>query len=758
MQNNDPQPDSGPDEPAGAASGARQPVDIIVPVYRGLASTRACLESVLAANCQTPWRLVVINDASPEAELRAWLRAFAATDARVALLENRANLGFVGTVNRGMRLSAQRDVLLLNSDTEVAPGWLDRLRAAAYSDEKVASVTPFSNNATICSYPRFCQDNALPDGWDTARLDALFARVGAGQVLDLPTGVGFCMYIRRAALDEIGLFDEASFGAGYGEENDFCMRAQAAGWRNLHALDVFVHHSGGVSFGDSKSKRERAAMDTLRGLHRSYEARVLRFLRDDPARLMRTKADVARIRENNLPVILAVSHDREGGTARHIIELATHLRQKAQFLVLRPAAGGRVRLQLASEKEGFELVFKLPDEGDALVAVLRGLKTRHVHFHHLLGHQRLVTQLPELLRVRYDFTVHDYYTWCMRTSLTGPDGGYCGEDGSGQCLQCQRRNPVAHHESIADWRRRHVHLLNAARHVLAPSLDTLERLRKIAPDARLRWVPHTDVDLAHGLPVPAPAPLANDRPLRVAVIGALSAIKGADLLEQVAVAARRRGAPVTFHLLGQAYRALKVVPRANLMVHGRYAEPELPALLDHLKPDLVWFPAQWPETYSYTLSACLQNGWPVVAPDIGAFAQRLSGRRWSWICPWHQDADEWLAFFMHLRASHFQTGESPPPVAHAATDKAVPPELRMVPSPEWYADEYLVGLPATAAMAPSADLLAAGLPRRHTDFRTRARGQALDTLVHLRNTRVLATVARAIPPHWQTRVKNWLRR
>jgi GT2 family glycosyltransferase len=152
-----------------------------------------------------------------------------------------------------MALSDSNDVLLLNSDTEVANDWLDRIRAPPMATAKVASVTPFSNNATICSYPRFCSDNACPPATDTARLDALCAQTNPGAVVDVPTGVGFCMYIRRDCLAQVGLFDTENFGKGYGEENDFCQRAAKAGWRNLHLLDTFVLHTGGVSFGDSKT-------------------------------------------------------------------------------------------------------------------------------------------------------------------------------------------------------------------------------------------------------------------------------------------------------------------------------------------------------------------------------------------------------------------------------------------------------------------------------------------------------------------------
>ncbi len=736
------------------------PVDVIVPVYRGLDDTRRCVQSVLAAQCQTPWRLILINDASPEPEVTDWLRAIAPTDERITLLENEHNLGFVGTVNRGMALSGEHDVLLLNSDTEVAGDWLDRIRAAAYGDQKVASVTPFSNNATICSYPRFCQDNDLPDGWDTARLDALFARTNPGQVVDVPTGVGFCMYIRRAALAEVGLFDVENFGKGYGEENDFCIRAARAGWRNLHLLDTFVRHFGGVSFGDSKSPRERAAMDTLRRLHPRYEAEVLAFVRDDPARLARTMVDVARITDGGRPAILAVLHDRQGGTERHVHELAALLHDRAQFVVLRPLPGQRVSLRLPDPGDAFELVFSLADEYDALLALLRQLGVCHVHYHHLLGHGKPVMQLPQRLGVGYDFTAHDYFSICPQISLTRRDNRYCGEEGVQQCNDCLVQSPAPGGLDILSWRARHTEFLNGARFVMGPARDVLLRLASHVPGAALRLVPHTDIDPAAPLPAPNPPPLAGDRPLKVVVIGALSTIKGADLLEDVAIAARRQGAPVEFHLIGYGYRALKTQPHAHLTVHGRYDEKDLPDLLHWLQPDVVWFPALWPETYSYTLSACLLGGWPVVAPDIGAFAERLQGRRWTWVQPWDTPAADWLAFFTDIRQRHFATGQSPAPVfTIVPTDGHVPPA---VVSHDWYRSDYLRQLPSAGASAtlPDRATLAAHLPGpgEGTLAAAGGGGPLVAALARLRSLPVLSGVARAVPAHWQRRVKNWLQR
>ncbi len=265
-------------------------IDIVVPVYLNLEVTRQCIESVLRTPQRPAWRLVLVNDATPEPEVAQWLRDLAAVrPGDVLLLENAENLGYSGTVNRGIEASDAHDVVLLNSDAEVANDWLARLQAAAYTDLRVGTVTPFSNNATICSWPRFCEANLLPAGWDVGGLDREFATRNAGQHLDIPTAVGFCMYIRRDCVQEIGLFDMDLFGKGYGEENDFCMRAADAGWRNLHALDVFVAHIGGVSFGASKPVREQEAMVKLRTLYPDYEPLVHDYIRRDPAAAARER-------------------------------------------------------------------------------------------------------------------------------------------------------------------------------------------------------------------------------------------------------------------------------------------------------------------------------------------------------------------------------------------------------------------------------------------------------------------------------------
>jgi len=668
-------------------------VDVIVPVYRGLPDTRRCLDSVLNASTSVPFQLIVINDASPEPELSAWLRDLAAREPRITLLENPENLGFVGTVNRGMALNPSHDVLLLNSDTEVAGDWLDRLYRAAYRHADTGSVTPLSNNATICSYPRFCENNALPAGLDTAGLDQLCAAANPGASIDIPTAVGFCMYIRRDCLQQTGLFDVEHFGKGYGEENDFCMRARAHGWRHQLALDTFVLHTGGVSFGDSKTPREQAAYETLKQLHPEYDPLVQAHLRENPGQAARHAIDKARIRQSTEPRILMVMHNVGGGTQRHVHELAAYLkaRRKAVVLGLTPLPDYYLRLQWLDSDEGYQEEFHWPTESDKVVALLRELGVCHIHYHHLLGVSPELMRLPQRLGVAYDFTAHDYYTACPQITLTSADYTYCGEKGLAQCTSCLQQRPASTQESIEDWRLRHRLFLQQARYVLAPSRDTARRLMRYFPAANIRYVPHLDIAEPQALPRPRGHALSSKAHLRVFVLGAVSAIKGGNLLEAVALEAARTNAPIEFHLLGYPHRQMRTQPHASLTIHGPYDEEQLPLLLQRLQPDLVWFPALWPETYSYTLSACLQAGLPVVAPDIGAFSERLSERPWTWLRPWNTSVDAWLSLFLDIRAHHYQHCEEPIPAPTATASEL---DARL---PSWsYDHDYLTNAVAAA--------------------------------------------------------------
>ncbi|GGY66354.1 glycosyltransferase family 2 protein [Pseudoduganella albidiflava] len=266
------------------ADATEQPrsVSIVIPVYRELALVQACLNSVLASLKEnaTPARVVVVDDASPEPAVSAWLDKQAAAG-RITLLRNACNLGFIETTNRGMREFPDHDVLLLNADTQVHGDWIDRLSRALYAQPGIAAVTPWTNNGEISSFPAMSQAAPAPDQRELAALDDAAAATAAADV-ELPSCCGFTMLIRRTVLDTVGMLDGTALVRGYGEEVDWCMRARAAGWRHLHVPRVFVAHAGTVSFRAEKTLRVAQNRSVVEARYPTYYAEHTAFRRDDP--------------------------------------------------------------------------------------------------------------------------------------------------------------------------------------------------------------------------------------------------------------------------------------------------------------------------------------------------------------------------------------------------------------------------------------------------------------------------------------------
>ncbi|UXI67956.1 glycosyltransferase family 2 protein [Tahibacter amnicola] len=248
-------------------------VAIVVPVYNAPEAVRACLDSVLE-HTVGPARLIVIDDASPDPAIAPLLEAYRHR-AGVTILRNATNLGFTATANRGITEAGRADVVLLNADAEVAAHWLCGLRRACYTRSDTASATAVSDNAGAFSVPELECENPFPEGWqfvDAAR--ALWQSAGTAYP-ELPTGNGFCLYLRRSALDAVGLLDAEAFPQGYGEENDWCQRAEAAGWRHVIAGNVLVRHARSQSFGHERRRLlGEAGMRVLRERWPHYEAAV----------------------------------------------------------------------------------------------------------------------------------------------------------------------------------------------------------------------------------------------------------------------------------------------------------------------------------------------------------------------------------------------------------------------------------------------------------------------------------------------------
>jgi GT2 family glycosyltransferase len=259
---------------------------IVVPVYNGVEDIARCLASLAR------WRpagasIVLVDDASSDPRIAPALAAFALSHPEARVVTCEANRGFVAAANRGAaEADPAADLLFLNSDTELTPGALEEMRVALDLRPGAAVCCPLSNNATFLSIPRYQQANELPTGLDSQGM-ALAVRESAGElrVLDIPTPVGFCMLVRREAWRAWGPFDMA-YGSGYGEEDDFGQRVQAAGAAIVCAPRAFVYHRGGASFGASEAVAERRRVNGRLLMSRwpQYAPRTRDFCQSNPLR------------------------------------------------------------------------------------------------------------------------------------------------------------------------------------------------------------------------------------------------------------------------------------------------------------------------------------------------------------------------------------------------------------------------------------------------------------------------------------------
>jgi GT2 family glycosyltransferase len=250
---------------------------VIVPVFNAFEHLQGCLASL--AHASPGAEVLVIDDASSDPRVRPLLEDWAASDVRHGLQVQERNRGFVHTANAGRRQAA-RDVVLLNSDTEVTGGWLEALARCLNSSDDIATATPWTNNGEIASMPGFCEANPPPP--DREAVARVLRDQARPRYPEIPTAVGFCMAISRAAIQRVGLFDEAAFGHGYGEENDFSMRARALGMRNVLCDDAYVVHHGGASFGPLGLQPGEVSMQRLLAKHPAYMELVSGFIEADP--------------------------------------------------------------------------------------------------------------------------------------------------------------------------------------------------------------------------------------------------------------------------------------------------------------------------------------------------------------------------------------------------------------------------------------------------------------------------------------------
>jgi len=637
--------------------------DVIVPVFGAPEALERCLASLELHVDERSHRILVVVDGPPTEAVELVLsRAVERRGApALVVLRQEVRAGYPAAIQRGLE-AGSGDVVLLNSDTVVTRGWLDRLAAAAASSPRTGTVTPFTNNGTLASIPRPFEINRLPTGFDVDRFAALVEQAAARLYPQVPTAVGFCYYVKRELLAEIGSFDRVAFGLGYGEEVDFSLRATAAGWE--HRLDdaTFIFHEGQASFGRTRDRRVRAAERMLARRYPDFRARLATFMAEDPLAAARRPILDALRRSSSSPATTPPSAPRPSlvhlvhgwppenfaGTEIYAWGLA-HLQQTS-----RPVA---VYTRSADRQFATGTPIELDDRGLRVRALVNhfdqrdplrrnGLHDRGaradfarfldettpdlLHVHHLAGHGFSLVDEARRRRLPVVLQLQDWWLLCARANLLDRDRRLCPGPSPGRCGACLPLTQVSPSRSFNRLLNRALYaarglrarsVLAAAGALVAGSAAILESFRSLGflpAGVPVHLVPY-GVAAASRSGGRAPA-----LPLRLGFIGSLLPHKGLHVATRAM--AGLPAAAAQLEVWGDATRdpayvteALAAARGAEVHLRGRFAEAERGAIFAGL--DLLLVPSLGLESYSLVAREALAAALPVLASRRGALAE-----------------------------------------------------------------------------------------------------------------------------------------
>lgn len=475
-------------------------VDIIIPVYNAFEDLKLCVESIYKNTNLVDNRLIFINDNSTDVRIREFLEQ--QISERVLVFHNVVNRGFSNNINLGMEQSNVNDVILLNSDTIVTNNWVQKIVACAYSSMAIGTVTPLSNNATLCSVPIFCEENELPDYLTVEDAGKVVESCSMKKYPRITVAHGFCMFIKREVIKAVGAFDAENFGRGYGEENDFCYRAEQMGYIHVMCDDTYIYHSGTRSF--VSKEKETYIREHERILQEWYPEQMHNnavYCRDNPNGFVGENIGIYFDIYNGKPNIfyLLQSDFREdaenniGGTQFHVKHLMQELRTKSNIFV---AARNGKYLRVTSYTSVSERVFQYyigedslfpttrnREIADIIGRILKAFKIDIVHVHNTFTTSLDIFYEAEKLGIPILFTVHDYYFICPILRLVDDRKNICNKEEGNKCEKCLQKNKrITKRIAFIDmWRTRNSQALEKCQTIIAPSKSAYDKISSFFP-------------------------------------------------------------------------------------------------------------------------------------------------------------------------------------------------------------------------------------------------------------------------------------
>lgn len=476
-------------------------IDIIIPIYNAYDELYKCLESVYRHTDLTQNRLILINDNSSDKRMKPYLDCH--TKENVIVIHNHKNQGFSNNINLGIGQSDRHDVILLNSDTIVTSNWVEKIVRCAYSDNLIGTVTPLSNNATLCSVPNFCEENTLPEGMNVDQVAKIVEECSLKKYPRITVAHGFCMLIKREVINLIGGFDAETFGRGYGEENDFCNRAEQIGYIHVMCDDTYIYHSGTKSF--TSSEKKAYIKEHERILNERYPQQMHKnavHCQQNPngwvGRNIAYHLDIWNGKKNVLYLLQSHFCDNTTDNMRkmqlHVKHLTMRLHKDMNIFV---AVHDRDSLQVTAYTKNKKYIFRFSIEKRELFptlhnrklselfrTVLIGFKIDIVHVHHTATTSLDIYYEANKIGIPIVFTAHDFYYICPNENLLNSEENTCIYKENNDCKKCLKKSKDIYEKNdyIFMWRKAHKEVLGMCKYIFVLSERTKDILIKYYPE------------------------------------------------------------------------------------------------------------------------------------------------------------------------------------------------------------------------------------------------------------------------------------
>lgn len=649
----------------------KNPVSIIVPIYNAIDDVKTCLER-LRSFTKPNIRVFLINDASPDPRIKELLTK-ANKDGRFIVIHNENNLGFTKTVNKGITLAENDDVVLLNSDARVTPRWLEGMQRALSTDSRIATVTAMSDRAGAFSAPNIGNDNDLPVGVTEIEYARAFRRRAKGVYPSVPTGNGFCMYIRRACIDEIGALDEEAFPRGYGEENDFCMRARAHGWRHVIDDRTYVFHDRSKSFAGEKDHLIQAGRKVVDERYPDYKKAISIFSKSPLLALARFSAKQAVADclkpEGVKPRALFVVATQTGGTPQTNRDLMLALYDSWEPWLLHCDSKTLSLYRVYKDKddtlvqkhelnEQIEPLSHISFEYDRIVANWLGeYDFDIIHIRHLAWHSLNLPKIAKQSGSRVVNSFHDFYAICPTVKLLDEKDKFCNGKCTASAGDCtidlwsdKSALPPLKGEWIHQWRKK---FQEALKHCDA-FITTHESAKKTIISylninkEKFHVIPHgRDFKEFHKLA----DTINDDEPLKILVPGNIGSAKGSEIIKELLEL--DKDGKLHFHILGKTTLSAN---NPRLTIHGEYKRDEFSEKTKTIKPHIGAVFSIWNETWCHTLTELWSVGIPAIVLDYETLSDRINKTGCGWTIP-HASVQEIYKKILTIHENHLSFNE-----------------------------------------------------------------------------------------------------